>query len=69
MKSKKRFAIPVFLITFLAAAVQAQEARKLRAGYASLSGNMAPYWVAKEGGYFKKHGLDIDMVAFFSERQ
>ena len=42
----------------------AQETRKLRAGYASLSGNMAPYWVAKEGGYFKKYGLDIDMVAF-----
>lgn len=42
----------------------AQETRKLRAGYASLSGNMTPYWVAKEGGYFKKYGLDIDMVAF-----
>ena len=25
---------------------------------------MAPYWVAKEGGYFKKYGLDIEMVAF-----
>src|SRR5215204_3661373 len=51
-------------LTWPAASILAQESRKLRAGYASLSGNMAPYWVAKEGGYFKKYGLDIEMVAF-----
>lgn len=44
--------------------VSAQEGRRLRAGYASLSGNMAPYWAAKEAGLYKKYGLDIDLVAF-----
>ena len=47
----------------LATSLSAQE-RRLRSGYASLSGNMTPFWVAKEGGYFKKYGLDIDQVAF-----
>ena len=64
MKLLITFWIAVILTVSVTAAVQAQEGRKLRAGYASLSGNMAPYWVAKEGGYFKKYGLDIDMVAF-----
>ena len=42
----------------------AQEGRRLRAGYASLSGNMTPYWAAKDAGLYKKYGLDIDLVAF-----
>ncbi len=44
--------------------ISAQDGRRLRAGYASLSGNMAPYWAAKEAGFYKKYGLDIDLVAF-----
>ena len=55
--------VPLILFV-LATAVSAQEGRRLRSGYASLSGNMTPFWVAKEGGYFKKHGLDVDQVAF-----
>jgi len=42
----------------------AQEGRRLRAGYAALSGNMVPYWAAKDAGYYKKYGLDIDLIAF-----
>jgi NitT/TauT family transport system substrate-binding protein len=42
----------------------AQEGRKLRAGYASLSGNITPLWAARDAGLFKKHGLDIDLIAF-----
>lgn len=44
--------------------ISAQDGRRLRAGYASLSGNMAPYWAAKDAGFYKKYGLDIDLVAF-----
>jgi NitT/TauT family transport system substrate-binding protein len=44
--------------------VSAQEGRRLRAGYASLSGNMVPYWAGKDAGIYKKYGLDIDLVAF-----
>jgi NitT/TauT family transport system substrate-binding protein len=42
----------------------AQEGRRLRAGYASLSGNITSLWAAKEAGLFKKYGLDIDLIAF-----
>ena len=50
--------------TFFAASASAQEGRRLRAGYASLSGNMVPYWAGKDAGIYKKYGLDIDLVAF-----
>ncbi len=59
----------IFAIFFLGAlalsatAVAAQE-RRLRAGYASLSGNITPLWAAREAGLFKKYGLDIDLIAF-----
>jgi NitT/TauT family transport system substrate-binding protein len=60
----------IFAIVFLgvlalsATAVSAQEGRRLRAGYASLSGNITPLWAAREAGLFKKYGLDIDLIAF-----
>ena len=43
--------------------VSAQEGRPLRAGYTSISGNMTPLWAAREGGYFKKYGIDIDLIS------
>ncbi len=60
----KKFLLAIFCLIVFAGMAQAQEGRRLRAGYASLSGNMAPYWAAKDAGYYKKHGLDIDLVAF-----
>ena len=60
----------IFAIVFLgvlalsATAVSAQEGRRLRAGYASLSGNITPLWAAREAGLFKKYGIDIDLIAF-----
>lgn len=55
----------VFLaLFFIETPASAQEGRRLRAGYASLSGNITPLWAAKETGLFKKYGLDIDLIAF-----
>ena len=55
----------VFLVLFfIETPASAQEGRRLRAGYASLSGNITPLWAAKETGLFKKYGLDIDLIAF-----
>jgi len=51
-------------LALVAAFASAQEARRLRAGYASLSGNITPLWAAREAGLFKKHGLDVDLIAF-----
>jgi len=50
-------------VLLAAVSVSAQEGRPLRAGYTSISGNMTPLWAAKEGGYFKKYGIDIDLIS------
>jgi NitT/TauT family transport system substrate-binding protein len=52
------------LIVLLAAvSAAAQEGRRLRAGYTSFSGNMAPLWAARDGGYFKKYGLEVEVIS------
>src|SRR3990170_6292260 len=56
----KLFLLAVFLA---AASASAQEGRPLRAGYTSISGNMTPLWAAREGGYFKKFGMDMDLIS------
>jgi len=60
-----RLVATLFLLAvFLAAAsASAQEGRRLRAGYTSISGNMTPLWAAREGGYFKKYGIDMDLIS------
>jgi ABC-type nitrate/sulfonate/bicarbonate transport system substrate-binding protein len=35
---------------------------KIIADYGGTSGFQAPLWAAKEGGFFAKHGLDVDIV-------
>jgi ABC-type nitrate/sulfonate/bicarbonate transport system substrate-binding protein len=39
---------------------------KLIIAYSSVSANMAPLWVTRERGFFRKYGLDIQLV--FIER-
>jgi NitT/TauT family transport system substrate-binding protein len=34
----------------------------IRAAYSAMSGSMAWVWAAKEGGYFDKHGLKVDLI-------
>ena len=58
------FAVGLVLLTLCVnPPSHAQEGRRLRAGYTSLSGNMLPLWAAREGGYFKKHGLEFDLIS------
>jgi NitT/TauT family transport system substrate-binding protein len=35
---------------------------KIRIAYSSISGNQAPAWVAYEKGFFRKNGLDVELV-------
>ena len=35
---------------------------KLAIAYSSISGNMAPLWVTHERGFFRKYGLDVQLV-------
>ena len=53
----------LFAVLLMPALTPAQEGRRLRAGYTSISGNMTPLWAAREGGYFKKYGIDIDLIS------
>ena len=47
----------------LAAAEKApQRLEKVRIAYSSISGNQAPAWVAYEKGFFRKNGLDVELV-------
>jgi NitT/TauT family transport system substrate-binding protein len=59
-----RLLLTISMLATLTESASAQEGRRLRAGYASLSGNMVPYWAGKDAGIYKKYGLDIDLVAF-----
>lgn len=50
-----------FLIFFLLPhAVKGQE--KIRIAYPTISMAMAPWWIAKEKGFFSQEGLDVDLM-------
>jgi len=60
----------VFRIAIFAALIQlftlggaaAQELKKIRIGYPSLSFRQSNVWVAKEMGFFKKQGLEVEPI-------
>jgi ABC-type nitrate/sulfonate/bicarbonate transport system substrate-binding protein len=39
-----------------------QELKKVAAMYGARSGASWPLWMAKEGGYYRKYGMDVEMV-------
>ena len=45
-----------------AGTISAQELKKIRIGYPSLSFRQSNVWVAREMGLFKKYGLDVDPI-------
>jgi NitT/TauT family transport system substrate-binding protein len=55
--------ITALLVIFLACGsyVNAQT-KRLLLGYSSLSSNQTPIWVGKDEGFFKKFGLDVDLI-------
>jgi NitT/TauT family transport system substrate-binding protein len=38
------------------------EPAPIRVAYSAISGAMAPLWVAQEGGYFRREGLDVELL-------
>jgi NitT/TauT family transport system substrate-binding protein len=53
------------LILCISPAVVSSEEKKLEplnASYPSVTGNMAPLWIAKEKRLFEKHGLEVKLV-------
>ena len=49
-------------VLFIAGWQPAWSAEKIIADYGGTSGFQAPIWAAKEGGFFAKYGLDVDIV-------
>lgn len=55
-----RFLLLLVLGMFLLAG--AVHAAPLRVAYSAISGAMSSLWVAQEGGYFKREGLDVELL-------
>jgi NitT/TauT family transport system substrate-binding protein len=53
------FCLTVLLLAF---GVDAYAQSKLMLGYSSLSSNQTPIWVAKEEGFYKRFGIDADLI-------
>ena len=65
----RRLLTSVFLLAFAIhfAAGSAFAADKLRVGFPSLATALSPPWVAAKKGFWKKHGLDVELI-FLSGR-
>ena len=57
----RRFRLLVVLAAMLISRAAIAQDLSLRAVYNALGGVMAPIWVAQEGGYFTKHGVNVDL--------
>src|SRR4030095_8655536 len=61
-----RLLLALCSICFLPTSIRAAEVsplRKTRVAITSISGSMAPPWAAHESGIFKKHGLQVEVIA------
>jgi NitT/TauT family transport system substrate-binding protein len=67
-RNRRLMTLPFILMLLLPMVVIAAESAperaldKIRIAYSSLSGNMAPLWITQERGFFRKHGLDVQLV-------
>ena len=50
-----------FTISLTRTAVAASAPDKIRFPYSPISWNSLPWWMAKDGGYFEKNGLDVEL--------
>src|SRR3954468_15739689 len=49
----------VLLLCFFTRGIQAPP---MRISYSAISGAMSSLWIAQEGGYFKREGLDVELL-------
>ncbi|HEX9444038.1 MAG TPA: ABC transporter substrate-binding protein, partial [Candidatus Binatia bacterium] len=57
-----RIAALIALFQLAAGPLHAQELKRIRIGYPSLSFRQSNVWVAKEMGLFKKYGLEVEPI-------
>jgi ABC-type nitrate/sulfonate/bicarbonate transport system substrate-binding protein len=54
--------LAVVYLQIVSPTVSAQEVKKVAAMYGARSGASWPLWMARDGGYYKKNGLDVELV-------
>jgi NitT/TauT family transport system substrate-binding protein len=58
-----RLVAGIFLLFLITAQSEAQtKMQKLHVGYSAQAGSLAPIWITKEAGLFKKHDLDVELL-------
>ena len=62
MMSNRSLSICLFILLTATTAVVAQEVKKIRIGYPSLSTTQSHIWVGQEEGLFRKYGLDVEPI-------
>jgi ABC-type nitrate/sulfonate/bicarbonate transport system substrate-binding protein len=65
-----RFILFGSLVFILSSAIcaGAQELKKVKIGYPAFSLTFLTFFVAKDAGIFKKHGLDVELIQLAGER-
>ncbi|MGH7774126.1 MAG: ABC transporter substrate-binding protein, partial [Candidatus Binatia bacterium] len=58
----KTFILFLFFLNVFSGQLCAQELKKVRMGYPALSLTFLSFFVAKDAGIFKKHGLDVELI-------
>lgn len=58
----ERLALLAFCLLALTAYAAAQELKRIRIGYPSLSTTQGHIWVGQEDGLFRKYGLDVEPI-------
>ncbi|MGH7812261.1 MAG: ABC transporter substrate-binding protein, partial [Candidatus Binatia bacterium] len=58
----------LFACALFAPGIHSAEPTKLLIAHGAISNNVAPLWLAKEQGIFKKHGVDVDLVFIIAGR-
>ena len=58
----------ISLTSVLSGISQAAEPAKLLIAHGAISNNVAPLWIAKEQGIFRKYGIDADLVFIIAGR-
>ena len=56
----KRFVSAVSFLAITASGVVAAE--KINFAFSSITGSQTPLWIAKEQGFFNKHGIDTQLI-------
>jgi NitT/TauT family transport system substrate-binding protein len=57
-----RRVLGLLLVVFAFLPAPAAEAQKLMVGWSAVSALNSPYWVIKDGGFFKEEKLDADLI-------